>query len=140
MNKSQWDTAIYASNYEDGTPEDITIHIHIEKIETETDTSREPQDVSAILNATMAKLASTVTAPAFGTNAGEWTVLSLARGGYFAKDNAYFTDYYDRIVATVNETAASVNLNGALHKNKFIRTRAPEHTLRILNEGALSKP
>jgi len=118
MNKSQWDTAIYASNYEDGTPEDITIHIHTEKIETETDTSREPQDVSAILNATMAKLASTVTAPAFGTNAGEWTVLSLARGGYFAKDNAYFTDYYDRIVATVNETAASVNLNGALHKNK----------------------
>ncbi|MBR5539303.1 MAG: hypothetical protein IKU61_05330, partial [Clostridia bacterium] len=32
--------------------------------------------------------------------------------------NAYFTDYYNRIVETVNETAASVNMNGALHKNK----------------------
>lgn len=78
----------------------------------------EAQDVSAILDATMAKLAATVTEPVFGTTAGEWTVLSLARGGYYAKDNAYFTDYYARIVETVNETAASVNLSGALHKNK----------------------
>ena len=80
--------------------------------------ARQPQDVSATLNATMAKLASTVTAPAFGTDAGEWTVFSLARGEYYAKDNAYFTDYYNRIVETVNETAASLNMNGALHKNK----------------------
>ena len=79
---------------------------------------REAQDVSAVLDATMAKLASTVTEPVFGTTAGEWTVLSLARGGYYTKDNAYFADYYDRIVATVNTTAASVNMNGALHKNK----------------------
>ena len=79
---------------------------------------RQPQDVSAVLNATMAKLAETVTAPAFGTTAGEWTVFGLARGGYYAKDNAYFTDYYNRIVETVNTTAASVNLNGALHKSK----------------------
>ena len=79
---------------------------------------RQPQNVSTVLNATMAQLATTVTAPSFGTNAGEWTVFSLARGGYFAKDNAYFTDYYNRIVATVNEVAASVNMNGALDKNK----------------------
>lgn len=79
---------------------------------------REPQNVSAVLNATMAQLAATVTEPVFGTTAGEWTVFSLARGGYYAKDNAYFTDYYDRIVETVNTTAANVNLNGALHKSK----------------------
>ena len=79
---------------------------------------RQPQSVSTQLNATMAQLASTVTEPVFGTTAGEWTVLNLARGGYYAKDNAYFTGYYDRIVATVNETAASVNMNGALHKSK----------------------
>ncbi len=79
---------------------------------------REAQDVSTVLNATMAQLAATVTEPVFGTTAGEWTVLSLARGNYYAKENAYFTDYYDRIVATVNETATSVNMNGALHKNK----------------------
>lgn len=84
----------------------------------EQETPREAQDVSAVLNATMAQLAATVTAPAFGTSAGEWTVLSLARGEYFNKDNVYFTDYYNRIVETVNTTAASVNMNGALHKNK----------------------
>ena len=84
----------------------------------EPEQPRVPQDVSTVLNATMAQLATTVTAPSFGTNAGEWTVFSLARGGYFAKDNAYFTDYYNRIVTTVNEIAASVDMNGALDKNK----------------------
>ena len=79
---------------------------------------RQPQDVSEVLNATMAQLATTVTAPTYGTNAGEWTVFSLARGNYFTKDAAYFADYYDRIVETVNETAASVNMSGALNKNK----------------------
>ncbi|MBQ9120836.1 MAG: hypothetical protein IJY12_00555 [Clostridia bacterium] len=84
----------------------------------EPEQPRQPQDVSTVLNATMAQLAATVTAPSFGTNAGEWTVFSLARGGYFTKDNAYFTDYYNRIVETVNEIAADVNLSGALDKNK----------------------
>ena len=89
-----------------------------EEPEQPSEQPRQPQIVTSVLNATMAKLAATVTAPAFGTNAGEWTVLSLARGGYYAKDNAYFTDYYDRIVATVNEKAGSVNMNGALHASK----------------------
>ena len=84
----------------------------------EPETPSVEQDVSEVLDETLAQLAATVTAPTFGTDAGEWTVLCLARGGYFAKDNAYFTDYYNRIVETVNTTAASVNLNGALHKNK----------------------
>ena len=84
----------------------------------EQETPREAQDVSAVLNATMAQLANTVKEPAFGTNAGEWTVLSLARGEYFTKDNAYFTGYYNRIVDYVNDKAASVNAGGALHKAK----------------------
>ena len=79
---------------------------------------REAQDVSAVLNATMAQLAATVTEPSFGTSAGEWTVFGLARGGYYESDSQYFADYYDRIVETVNEKAASVNMNGALHKSK----------------------
>ena len=66
----------------------------------------------------MAKLAETVTAPAFGTGAGEWSVLCLARSGFYDRDDKYFNDYYQRIVDTVNETAKSVNLNGALHKTK----------------------
>ncbi|MBE6969066.1 MAG: hypothetical protein E7442_02955 [Ruminococcaceae bacterium] len=92
------------------------------------------QDVSAVLNATMAQLAATVTEPVFGTTAGEWTVLSLARGGYYAMDNAYFTDYYNRIVETVNETAASVNMSGALHKNK-----STENSRLIVALSALGK-
>ena len=84
----------------------------------EPDAPRQPQSVREVLNATMAQLAVTVNAPSFGTSAGEWTVFSLARGGYFAADSAYFADYYDRIVETVNQTAASVGLNGALDKSK----------------------
>ena len=93
----------------------LTIFATESNIET---SSQQQQDVSSILNATMSKLADTVKETIFGTNAGEWTVLSLARGEYFNKDNDYFTDYYDRIVETVNQTASSVNMNGALHKNK----------------------
>ena len=79
---------------------------------------RQPQSVTAVLNATMAQMATTVTEPAFGTNAGEWTVFGLARGNYFAKDSKYFTDYYSRIVEYVNTTATTVNMSGALDKNK----------------------
>lgn len=102
------------------TDEEVTTALALFAAEEEApapDTG-ESQNVSAILNATMAQMAATVTAPVFGTTAGEWTVLSLARGGYYTQDNAYFADYYDRIVETVNTTAASVNLNGALHKVK----------------------
>ncbi len=79
---------------------------------------RQPQDVSAVLNATLAMQATTVAQPSFGTNYGEWTVFGLARGGYYANDSQYFADYYDRIVEYVNTTAAKVNLSGALDKNK----------------------
>ena len=84
----------------------------------EPEQPREAQSVTTQMNATMAQLAATVTEPVFGTTAGEWTVLCLARGGYYAKDNAYFTDYYNRIVETVNTTATKVDMSGALHKSK----------------------
>ena len=103
------------------TEETTTEETTTEESTSETPTPEEPktpQSVSSVLNATMKTLAETVTAPAFGTNAGEWTVFSIARGGYFAKDNAYFSDYYDRIVETVNEIAGSLDMSGALDKNK----------------------
>lgn len=111
-----WCAGSYGAEY----PEDIVSSPAYAKVTVSepANVPRQPQDTSAILNATMAQLASTVTAPSFGTNAGEWTVLSLARGGYYSADNSYFSDYYNRIVETVNETAASVDLNGALHKSK----------------------
>ena len=87
-------------------------------VKKESSVPAQSQDVSAVLNEAMAQLSETVNAPVFGTTAGEWSVLCLARGGYFDKNNKYFTDYYDRIVETVNSTASSVNMNGALHKVK----------------------
>ena len=79
---------------------------------------RQPQDISAVLNATLSMQAETVKEPAFGTNYGEWTVFGLARGGYYANDSQYFADYYDRIVEYVNEKAAEINMSGALDKSK----------------------
>ena len=79
---------------------------------------RQPQDVSAVLNATLAMQATTVAEPSFGTNYGEWTVFGLARGGYYANNSQYFADYYDRIVEYVNTTAAEVDKSGALDSNK----------------------
>lgn len=79
----------------------------------------EAQDISDVLQQSMAQLATKVSAPAFGSIAGEWTVLSLARGEYYEIDNPYFKDYYDRIVNSVNTLAAKVPAkNGALHKAK----------------------
>ena len=82
------------------------------------ETPRQPQDVSAVLNATLAMQATTVAKPSFGTNYGEWTVFGLARGGYYANDSQYFADYYERIVEYVNTTAAEVDKSGALDSNK----------------------
>ena len=104
---------------EDIANQEATLTSYIEStFFSEEETPREAQDVSTVLNAIMAKLATTVIEPAFGSTAGEWTVLGLARGEYYAKDNAYFSDYYNRIVTYVNEQAASVNLNGALKTNQ----------------------
>ena len=80
--------------------------------------TRAAQDVTDVLKATMAQLKTTVAEPSFGTNAGEWTVFCLARGEYLSARDDYFADYYAHIEATVNEIAAEVNLNGALHKSK----------------------
>lgn len=74
--------------------------------------------VTDVLEATLAQLRATVTAPDFGTNAGEWTVFCLARGNHVSADDPYFADYYKRIEQTVSEEAAKVNMNGALHKSK----------------------
>ena len=76
------------------------------------------QDVSPVLHAALAKFADTVKEPGSGASDDAWVILSLARGGFYAKDDAYFIDYYNRIVEYVNTKAAAINLNGALHKVK----------------------
>ena len=79
---------------------------------------RQPQDISEILADTLAQLAIKVPEPTFGTLVGEWTVLCLARGDYFTKDDPYFAGYYSRIEAAVQENASSVGKNGALPRAK----------------------
>lgn len=86
--------------------------------ETENEESN-GRDIKPVLNATMAALASAIPEPQFGTTGGEWTVLALARGGYYAADSEYFTAYYDRIVSKAAELSASVNQGGALHSRKY---------------------
>ena len=88
-------------------------------------------DYAAVLNESLANLAATVIEPNFGTAAGEWSVLALARGGYYEKDNKYFSDYYDRITATVKEQADE---NGALHK-----TKSTENSRLILALSSIGK-
>lgn len=75
-----------------------------------------------VLTDTMKQLAETVTEPKFGTSGGEWTVLSLARGGHFELGDKYFEDYYQRVATKVKEletAALEKGLKaGALDKNK----------------------
>ena len=84
-----------------------------------SESSKPQYDVKTVLNATMAQMAVNVPEPVFASVGGEWTVISLARGGYYAPDSDYFNDYYNRIVETVNTTASKVSSkNGALHRVK----------------------
>ena len=94
------------------------IYHHLPDYSYEANAFADIQDIDSILENTLSQMADTVTEPAFGTNFGEWSVLCLARGGYYSTDDEYFSDYYERIVKTVNEKADSVNKNGALHKVK----------------------
>ena len=73
------------------------------------------QNIQSTLNTVLKRMSETVTEPQFGTIAGEWSVLCLARSGFYDKDSTYFSDYYNRIVDTVNEITED---NGALHKVK----------------------
>lgn len=107
------------STMEKLTATDEEVAAAIEALTPAAETPRTAQDLSATLNAVMAQLAATVTEPKFGTSGGEWTVMTLARGGYYKADNDYFKDYYNRIVTTVDEKASAVEAaNGALDKNK----------------------
>lgn len=78
----------------------------------------EKPQAKTVLNETMAQMAASIPEPAFGVTAGEWTVLSLARGGYYPLTDDYFNNYYLRIVETVKEKDASIGMNGQLHKVK----------------------
>lgn len=89
------------------------------------------QNIQSTLNTVLKRMSETVTEPQFGTIAGEWSVLCLARSGFYDKDSTYFSDYYNRIVDTVNEIAED---NGALHKVK-----STENSRLILTLSAIGR-
>lgn len=53
-------------------------------------------DVQPVLSAALARQASAVPSPGYGD---EWTVLGLARGGYYTADSDYFARYYADLAA-----------------------------------------
>ena len=72
-------------------------------------------DVQPVLSAALARQASAVPSPGYGD---EWTVLGLARGGYFTADSDYFARYYADLAAKVPELTAASGRDGALNAYK----------------------
>lgn len=90
----------------------------LKALRTAEESSAVKAKADAVLECTLAYLAEAYPAPSFGADGGEWTVMTLARGGYYAEDSEYFSAYLDRITEAVGETAESVNMNGALDASK----------------------
>ena len=72
-------------------------------------------DVQPVLSAALAQQAAAVPSPGYGD---EWTVLGLARGGYFAVDSDYFAHYYADVAAKAPELTAASGRDGALNAYK----------------------
>lgn len=71
----------------------------------------------------------TIKNPVFGTGGGEWSILSLARGGYDAPE-----EYYDLYTTNVEKEVTKLMKNGKLH-----RAKGTEHSRLMLAYGALGK-
>ena len=72
-------------------------------------------DVQPVLSAALARQASAVPSPGYGD---EWTVLGLARGGYYTADSDYFARYYADLAAKAPELTAASGREGALNAYK----------------------
>lgn len=72
-------------------------------------------DVQPVLSAALAQQAAAVPSPGYGD---EWTVLGLARGGYFAVDSDYFARYYADVASKAPELTAASGRDGALNAYK----------------------
>ena len=72
-------------------------------------------DVQPVLSAALARQASAVPSPGYGD---EWTVLGLARGGYYTADSDYFARYYADLAAKAPELTAASGRDGALNAYK----------------------
>ena len=68
-----------------------------------------------VLSAALARQACAVPSPGYGD---EWTVLGLARGGYYTADSDYFARYYADLAAKAPELTAASGREGALNAYK----------------------
>ncbi|MBR1811162.1 MAG: hypothetical protein IJ766_05900 [Clostridia bacterium] len=76
-------------------------------------------DLHRVIADVTAQMAVDCPAPTFSPIGGEWTVICLARSGYYPVNDRYFNDYYQRVVASVNTVAPTVAAaSGALHRAK----------------------
>ena len=71
--------------------------------------------LTACVEDPLAHQAAAVPAPGYGD---EWTVLGLARGGYFAVDSDYFARYYADVASKAPELTAASGKAGALNAYK----------------------
>jgi prenyltransferase beta subunit len=83
------------------------------------------------LTKNLAYIRSTVAQPTFGTNGGEWSVLSLARANYSVPEG-YYQGYYNNVVNSVKELMATNQ--GVLDKNK-----GSEHSRAILGLTSIGR-
>jgi len=90
---------------------------------------KEAINVPEQLNKHLAYLVKTVNNPTFGTNDGEWSILSLARANYEVPEG-YFAKYYNNAALAVQ----SVMKDGKLDVNK-----GTEHSRLILGLTAIGK-
>lgn len=86
-----------------------------------------------VMNETLAYIYNNVREPGFGTGAGEWSILALARGE-FAVADGYYDGYYDRVVTAVQEAVAVPRNEGRLDYYK-----SSEYSRLILALTAINK-
>ncbi len=73
----------------------------------------ETEEVSEVLDQTLSYIYNTVREPAFGSGAGEWSVLALARGDYPVAAG-YYDGYYEKVVSAVQKAVAEPRNEGLL--------------------------
>lgn len=93
------------------------------------------QLVREILTKNLAYIFENTPNPTFGTSGGEWSILSLARGGYEVSEG-YYDIYYNNVVTQVKKLmpASSGKAEGRLDKNK-----STEHSRLIIGLTSIGK-
>lgn len=104
-----------------------SLEITLKQLGVNDNINKPSPSVDEAISSTGKFMINTVPEPAFGTGAGEWTVLSLARGNISVPEN-YYGDYYKRIEEKVK------SVDGVLDKRKYT-----EYSRLILGLSSIGK-